>query len=118
MEFSYLSSALRPQLPSVTSASATSAFVGELNRQAVASSAAASVIAPRFFIVVCIYLSLTEFRSEIYWCNLSLANCYEGRYYRQIAPRKGDASPFLNGLGDSETIGAAKHTATKSAHTA
>jgi hypothetical protein len=49
---------------------------------------------------------------------LSLANCYEGRYYRQIAPRKGDASPFLNGLGDSETIGAAKPTATKSAHTA
>jgi hypothetical protein len=41
---------------------------------------------------------------------LSLANCYEGRYYRQIAPRKGDASPFLNGLGDSETIGAAKRT--------
>jgi hypothetical protein len=39
---------------------------------------------------------------------LCLANCYEGRYYRQIAPRKGDASPFLNGLGDSETIGAAK----------
>ena len=66
MEFSYLSSALRSQLPSVTCASATSAFVGELNRQAVASSAAASVIAPRFFIAVCIYLSLTEFRSEIY----------------------------------------------------
>jgi NAD(P)-dependent dehydrogenase (short-subunit alcohol dehydrogenase family) len=38
--------------------------------------------------------------------------------YRQIAPRKGDASPFLNGPGDSETIGAAKPTATKSAHTA
>jgi putative endopeptidase len=36
---------------------------------------------------------------------VSLANCYEGRYYRQIAPRKGDASPFLNGLGGSETIG-------------
>ena len=50
--------------------------------------------------------------------SLCLANCYEGRYYRQIAPRKGDASPFLNGLGDSETIGAAKRTATKSAHTA
>jgi arylsulfatase len=49
---------------------------------------------------------------------LCLANCYEGRYYRQIAPRKADASPFLNGLGDSETIGAAKRTATKSAHTA
>jgi hypothetical protein len=47
-----------------------------------------------------------------------LANCYEGRYYRQIAPRKADASPFFNGLGDSETIGAAKRTATKSAHTA
>jgi Family of unknown function (DUF6508) len=47
-----------------------------------------------------------------------LANCYEGRYYRQIAPRKGDACPFLNGLGDSETIGAAKRTATESAHTA
>jgi hypothetical protein len=31
---------------------------------------------------------------------------------------KGDASPFLNGPGDSETIGAAKRTATKSAHTA
>jgi bifunctional non-homologous end joining protein LigD len=49
---------------------------------------------------------------------LCLANCYEGRYYRQIAPRKADASPFLNGLGDSETIGAAKRIATKSAHTA
>jgi hypothetical protein len=46
--------------------------------------------------------------------HVCLANCYEGRYYRQIAPRKGDASPFLNGLGDSETIGAAKRTATKS----
>jgi hypothetical protein len=41
----------------------------------------------------------------------SLANCYEGRYYRQIAPRKGDASPFLNGLGGSETIGFAKPAA-------
>jgi len=50
--------------------------------------------------------------------DLCLANCYEGRYYRQIAPRKAGASPFLNGLGDSETIGAAKRTATKSAHTA
>jgi hypothetical protein len=49
---------------------------------------------------------------------VSLANCYEGRYYRQIAPRKGDVSPFLNGLGDSETIGAAKRTATKGANTA
>jgi hypothetical protein len=47
-----------------------------------------------------------------------LANCYEARYYRQIAPRKGDASLFLNGLGDNETIGAAKRTATKSAHAA
>jgi hypothetical protein len=44
---------------------------------------------------------------------VSLANCYEGRYYRQVAPRKGDASPFLNGSGDSETIGAAKRTAAK-----
>jgi hypothetical protein len=50
--------------------------------------------------------------------DVCVANCYEGRYYKQIAPRKGDASPFLNGLGDSETIGAAKRTATKSAHTA
>ena len=50
--------------------------------------------------------------------DLCLANCYEGRYYRQIAPRKAGASPFLNGLGDSETIGAAKRTATKSTHTA
>ena len=50
--------------------------------------------------------------------HLWLANCYEGRYYRQIAPRKGEASPFLSGPGDSETIGAAKRTATKSAHTA
>jgi hypothetical protein len=49
---------------------------------------------------------------------VSLANCYEGQYYRQIAQRKGDASPFLHGLGDSETIGAAKRTATKSPHTA
>jgi hypothetical protein len=32
-----------------------------------------------------------------------LANYYEGRYYRQIAPRKGDASPFLNGLGDKRS---------------
>jgi hypothetical protein len=43
--------------------------------------------------------------------DLNLANCYEGRYYRQIAPRKGDASPFLNGLGGSETIGFAKPAA-------
>ena len=41
-----------------------------------------------------------------------------GPILRQITPRKGDASPFLNGLGDSETIGAAKRTATKSANTA
>jgi|SRR5205807_2373176 len=41
-----------------------------------------------------------------------------GRYYPQIAPRKGDASPLLNGPGDSETIGVAKRTATKSAKTA
>ena len=47
-----------------------------------------------------------------------VANCYEGRYYRQIAPRKGDASPFSNGPGDSETTGAAKRTAIKSANTA
>jgi hypothetical protein len=52
------------------------------------------------------------------FARVCLANCYEGRYYRQIAPRKGDASPFLNGLGDSGTIGAAKRTATESAHTA
>jgi hypothetical protein len=50
--------------------------------------------------------------------SLYLANCYEGRYYRQIAPREGDAFPFLNGPGDSETIGAAKRTATKSSNTA
>ena len=41
-----------------------------------------------------------------------------GRYYPQIAPRKGDASPLLNGPGDSETIGVPKRTATKSAKTA
>src|SRR5207249_616307 len=41
-----------------------------------------------------------------------------GRYYPQIAPRKGDASPLLNGPGDSETIGVAKRTATKSAKSA
>jgi hypothetical protein len=41
-----------------------------------------------------------------------------GPIYRQIASRKGEASPFLNGSGDSETIGAAKRTATKSANTA
>ena len=62
---------------------------------------------------------------ELYSCtdgsepeHLCLANCYEGRYYRQIAPRKADASPFLNGLGDSETNGSAKRSVTKSAHTA
>jgi hypothetical protein len=59
----------------------------------------------------------TDIRSKTL-ADLCLANCYEGRYYRQIAPRKAVASPFLNGLGDSETIGAAKRTATKSAHTA
>jgi hypothetical protein len=32
--------------------------------------------------------------------------------------RERDASPFLNGPGDGETIGAAKRTATKSANTA
>ncbi|PYT67431.1 MAG: hypothetical protein DMG42_26860 [Acidobacteria bacterium] len=41
-----------------------------------------------------------------------------GRYYPQIAPRKGDASPLLNGPGDSETIGVAQRTATKSAKSA
>jgi hypothetical protein len=60
----------------------------------------------------------TFVKAEYIRYHLCLANCYEGRYYRQIAPRKADASPFLNGLGDSETIGAAKRTATKSAHTA
>jgi len=35
--------------------------------------------------------------------NLCLANYYEGRYYRQIASQKGDASPFLNGLGDKRS---------------
>src|SRR5947208_10763147 len=35
----------------------------------------------------------------------SCGELIRGRYYPQIAPRKGDASPLLNGPGDSETIG-------------
>src|SRR5207237_1629062 len=48
----------------------------------------------------------------------SCGELIRGRYYPQIAPRKGDASPLLNGPGDSETIGVAKRTATKSAKSA
>ena len=66
---------------------------------------------------ISLHLALSA-KTERAAISVCLANCYEGRYYRQIAPRRGDASPFLNGPGDSETIGAAKRTATNSAYTA
>src|SRR5438046_10752329 len=48
----------------------------------------------------------------------SCGELIQGRYYPQIAPRKGDASPLLNGPGYSESIGVAERTANKNTKSA
>ncbi|MGB7467090.1 MAG: hypothetical protein WBW14_29665, partial [Candidatus Acidiferrum sp.] len=63
------------------------------SRSSRAISSVTAISLPHCF---CVRLFVvTETYDDSLFLSLYLANCYEGRYHQQIAPRDGDASPLF-----------------------